>query len=60
MNLRFQSGFAHSRLTLDAFFQSQSGFPPPDKPTMNCPVKPLPASCCQTGTAFPIPCQVIN
>jgi hypothetical protein len=29
MNLRVQSGFAHSRLTLDAFSQFPSGLPPP-------------------------------
>ena len=30
------------------------------KPTLKCRVQPHPASSCQTGTAFPIPCQVIN
>jgi len=58
MNLRIQSGFALSRLTLDAFSQSHSGFHLPANRPVYLRLQLHPASFCQAGTAFPIPCQV--
>ena len=60
MNLRVQSGLSQSRLTLDAFSQSHSGFHLPASRPVYLRFQPHPASSCQAGTVFPIPCQVIN
>jgi hypothetical protein len=53
MNLRVQSGFAHSRLTLVCILSISFGPSTTGKPAMNCQIQPHPASSCQAGTAFP-------
>jgi hypothetical protein len=53
MNLRVQSGLSQSRLTLDAFSQSHSGFHLPASRPVYLRFQPHPASSCQAGTVFP-------
>jgi len=58
MNLRVQSGPAHSFQALDANSIS-TGHPPPS-PAADCLFKLIPASSCLDGIAFPIPYKVTN
>jgi hypothetical protein len=58
MNLRIQTGHAHSCPTLDAF--SISLDLPPPLPTVYRRFQSLPASSCQAGTAFPTPYRVTS